>query len=129
MRDNGGEPITFHTTPASGLDPVGAADPARWGKLKLLLDRGADINATAPDGGNLALYLTGDWDQVAYLIERGADFLHKDDGGGNVATEVQRRWAKTDDPGLEKVKRLLIERGVHFPVALPPPIVIRRKQQ
>jgi ankyrin repeat protein len=123
LRDDVGRPIAFHSTPTGGLAPAAAADPVHWGKLELLLKRGADINATAPDGNNLVLYLalTEDWEQVAYLIERGADFQHKDAVGLSVPIEVQESRMDPATPGLRKVKQLLIERGVTFPVPAPPP--------
>jgi hypothetical protein len=63
----------------------------------------------------------GNWEQVAYLIERGADFLHTDEAHRNVPMLVQKSRTNPANLGFQKVKRLLIERGVKFPVPVPPP--------
>lgn len=113
LRNKDGEPATFT-----------AIWQHRWDNLALLLDRGADINATnlTRDTALHQLADLGFWEQVAKLIERGADYNAVTSSGGTIAWRLYRaqyapgtsqyQWA-------QKVKSMLMARGVHFPPPSP----------
>ncbi len=121
LLDHGGDPNShFGSRPAIFC----AADADRYNHLRLLLDRGADINVTDKEGTTLLIHLAerNQFDQVAYLIKRGADVHKADRLGGTVAFEVQEtRYTLTDslERWNEEVQRLLEARGVTFPVPNP----------
>jgi hypothetical protein len=86
-------------------------------RMKLLLDRGADINAPNSSGATAAVVLArlNNFEMVYYLLERGADWRKSD-------TEVAL-WTQENDIGNEKstawqikVKHWLLAHGVKFPV-------------
>ena len=76
----GDEPATFR-----------AADADRYDQMRLLIERGADLNATDKKGHTLMVQLADlrRYDQVAYLIQRGGDVHKADRVGGTVAFDVQ----------------------------------------
>ncbi|RYF73343.1 MAG: ankyrin repeat domain-containing protein [Cytophagaceae bacterium] len=91
----------------------------------LLLDKGADVNTRAPRTNDPAVSILAGLNQfadVAKFLERGASHTLADTNGTTLPFEVQDA---TPDPGTEgyewqkKVKQLLVERGVHFPVPHP----------
>ncbi|WP_167856323.1 ankyrin repeat domain-containing protein [Hymenobacter metallicola] len=102
-----------------------AIDAQRFATMRLLLDHGADINATDGLGNTplLALATFNQFEQVAYLLERGADFRKASHSGGTLAFIVQDH--QLGDPQSEayiwqqRVRRMLEERGVQFPVPNP----------
>lgn len=92
----------------------------QYQRMKLLLDRGADINITNSAGATPAVVLArlNYFELVHYLLERGADWRKTD---GEVAL-----WTQENDTGnaeaiqwQKKVKQLLIRQGVKFPVPSP----------
>ncbi|MGI4886643.1 MAG: ankyrin repeat domain-containing protein [Janthinobacterium lividum] len=92
--------------------------------VRLLLDRGADINATDKDGDTAMqrMAYTADFEQVAYLIRRGADVHKPDNQGATLAFSVQTRYVSPTLPAYkwqQTVKQMLIDRGVKFPVPHP----------
>jgi len=83
-------------------DPLGPMTTAialgSAGGVRLLLDRGADINAHERTG-NTALLTALDMDQFAaaeLLLARGADAWAIDTGGGNLGSAVTRPMVSTD---------------------------------
>ena len=121
LLDHGGDPNSrYDNNPALFV----AAEAEQFVQLRLLLERGADINATASDGRTaiIALADQAQFDQVAYLIEQGAAIHKPDSYGATLAFAVQERYVS---PALEAhkqqqvVKQMLLERGVVFPVPHP----------
>lgn len=95
-----------------------------WDRMKLLMVRGADINKVTNAGISpvLACAMSNQFEQVAYLIERGADFNKKSLSGGSVALEVQEYLLDTNSLNGQwrnKVKQMLEQRGIVFPVKRP----------
>ena len=89
----------------------------QYGRMKILLDHGADINGEDSSGATAAVLLArlGYFKMVYYLLERGADWRPVD---GTIAFEVQE-----SDVGNEEsvawqinVKHWLMAHGVKFPV-------------
>ncbi len=117
-----------------------AIDGERYDNMRLLLDRGANINAT-DNGGILGLpneslvirlAKNKKFEQVAYFIELGVDVNWHDAMGYTLAFTVQEEGFdyKPEDPiypWVIKTKHLLEARGIHFPVASP--LVARYAQE
>lgn len=89
----------------------------QYQRMKLLLDRGADINLMDSSGATAAVVLArlNYFEMVHYLLERGADWRKSD---GEVAL-----WTQENNIGNAqatqwqlKVKHLLQAKGVRFPV-------------
>ncbi|OON69100.1 ankyrin repeat domain-containing protein [Hymenobacter sp. CRA2] len=97
----------------------------RFEHLRLLLDHGADLNAVEGNGMTPVLMLAvfNQFEQVAYLIERGADFRRPSNSGATVAYIVQDHVLTDHNSEAyqwqQRVRRLLEERGVQFPVPNP----------
>ena len=121
LLDHGGDPNSrYNDEPA--LFAAAAAD--RYDQMRLLLARGADINAAAPDGRTAVIALAdhAQFDQVVYLITKGADINKADEYGATLAFAVQDRYVSPTLPEYKQqqvVKKLLTERGIHFPVPHP----------
>lgn len=101
-----------------------AAVAERYDQMRLLLERGADINATAPDGRTAVIALAdyARFDQVSYLIKRGADINKADNHGATLAFAVQDRYVSPTLDAYKQqqlVKQMLTERGIKFPVPHP----------
>ena len=79
--------------------------------VKLLLDRGADIDAVYRDGNNaLTLAATnGHANTVKLLLDRGADIDHVSKYGKTVLIETARFWPRSD--GNTDTVKLLLDRG------------------
>jgi ankyrin repeat protein len=81
--------------PATGSTPLG--DAAFHGNLeivKLLIDQGADVNATNRDGNTpliVAAFMCRT-EVVQYLLERGASLNHKNDRGETATDIVSGEW-------------------------------------
>ena len=88
-----------------------------YSRMKLLLDRGANIDAPNSSGATAVVVLArlNNFEMVHYLLERGADWRKSD-------TEVAL-WTQENDIGNAKgtawqikVKHWLLAHGVRFPV-------------
>ena len=92
----------------------------RYDRFRLLVERGADVNEK--DGGGepiiMALADLNHFDQAVWLVEHGAKV---DEPKGELALTLQETSA--DEPAnmawQRKLKKMLIERGVQFPVPRP----------
>ncbi len=99
--------------------------PAR--NVHLLLQCGADPNALSNAHITPALLAarTDAWDVVALRLERGADPSVPAHGGGTIANarEDNATGRVSGDPAQagnrERVRQLLVARGVHFPAERP----------
>jgi len=97
----------------------------RFDRLKLLLSKGANINAIDKQTDLSLMHFCAKlnlYEQVAFLIEQGADFNRKSKIGGSVPLQVQKRKGKLNEEAEKwrtKVEEMLIERGVKFPVPRP----------
>ncbi|MDQ2773284.1 MAG: hypothetical protein M3Y54_22595 [Bacteroidota bacterium] len=111
-----------------GADPSvkdGQKEPAllnaiyvrEYGRMKILLDHGADINGTDSAGATAASTLAAlnYFEMVYYLLERGADWRAED---GAIAFHVQESEVGSEESiaWQIKVKHWLMAHGVRFPV-------------
>ena len=113
IKNNAGDPVTA---------PI--IRQRRWENLKLWLDHGGDINITnaANETPIRHAAVLNQYEQVAYLIERGADFRIPARSGGTVAHIIHTRRVSSKLPAYQwqqKVREMLIERGVEFPPPTP----------
>lgn len=138
-----GDPEQLRLLLAHGGDPNGRhlGEPALlraallldWPTLHLLAEhKGIDLDLARPDGLTPLLLLAylNQFEQVAYLLQRGADFRKADDSGGTVAFTVQTRDLDPDGSPhrwQQRVRQLLEQRGVQFPV--PDPSVAWEKKR
>jgi hypothetical protein len=85
--------------------------------MKLLLDRGADIDAPNSSGATAAVVLSrlNNFEMVHYLLERGADW-HKSNGAIALNTQEKDIGNPQSTAWQLKVKHWLIAHGVRFPV-------------
>lgn len=121
LLQNGGDPNSWQRTkPALHV----AFDRDYDRNVDMLLRAGGDINIADKDGLTLlnsAGYLQ-DFPMVIEFIRRGADVTIPTRNGGTIALQVQEGTPK---PGSEsykaqaELKKLLMERGVTFPVMHP----------
>jgi ankyrin repeat protein len=88
-----------------------------YARMKLLLERGADINGTDSAGATAASLLAAlnYFEMVHYLLERGADWRAE---GGSIAFHVQESEIGSEESiqWQIKVKHWLLAHGVKFPV-------------
>ncbi len=77
-------------------------------EVKRLIEKGADVNAQAREGGTVLMYasMEGYTDIVNLLIEAGADINAKDNEGWTALT-----WASGE--GHTEVVELLIKKGAN----------------
>lgn len=111
-KDHNGHPVTFD-----------AVDRDHWDHLDKLIAAGADMEATSRSGDTLLLYLAifNQFDKVAEFIERGADYTRTSHGTG-LPYYVQENRIDPKSPNAiwrDRVKAMLEERGVLFPVPRP----------
>jgi uncharacterized protein len=91
----------------------------------MLLDKGANINVRDKDGNSPAIIILAHLNQfehVAKFMERGADINLVGDNEAPFAYSVQSSTPNKGTDGYEwqkKVKQMLVDRGVKFPVYLP----------
>ncbi|MBO0952200.1 ankyrin repeat domain-containing protein [Fibrella forsythiae] len=120
LLQHGGDPnSTQRSEPALHV----AYDFDYYKNVLLLLDAGADINARDRDG-NTILISAGyqdEFDRAIDLINRGAD-INAQSAGGGIAFDVQESTPRAGSKayqGQVQLKKLLVERGVKFPVPQP----------
>lgn len=119
MKSGVGEPI-LHT----------AITSERWLNVEILLDNGADINSRSATGMTPALlcaYLD-DYEKVAYFLRRGADHTLVANNGSTLANEIDLSRLRPDSERgewLQRVRSMLMDRGVRFPA--PPPAEVRAR--
>ncbi len=111
--------------------------PVTMDNLKLLVERGANFNATTDSLGETAIYeaLTySNYDHVEYLIKKGARLDIPDANGVTFAYALERRFnGQAVDPTtpafkkLAELKKLAEERGIKFPA--DPPDVVRAQMK
>ncbi|UOQ55570.1 ankyrin repeat domain-containing protein [Hymenobacter cellulosivorans] len=121
--------LDAHGDPNSKMDGEAALFHAIQGRrfeaLHLLAEHGADLNVVNKMGNTpMKLLATfNQFEQVAYLIERGADFRKPSHSGSTVAFIVQDQQVGDENSEAykwqQKVRRMLEERGVQFPVPNP----------
>lgn len=119
---HGGDPNSRHLGEPALLRAALVLD---WPTLHLLAEhKSIDLDLARPDGLTPLLLLAylNQFEQVAYLLQRGADFRKADDSGGTVAFTVQTRDLDPDGAPhhwQQRVRQLLEQRGVQFPVPDP----------
>lgn len=99
-------------------------DAGRWGNWRALLEAGADIEQHGQLGNTIAdaAYNMGGFDQVIELLDRGYSYrldllawaVQSDYDHNGIAPQFDELLAKRD-----RIKRMLEERGVQFPVRPP----------
>ena len=89
----------------------------QYQRMKLLLDRDANIDATDSSGATAAVVLArlNYFEMVYYLLERGADW-RKDNGSIALNTQEKDIGNAQSTAWQIKVKHWLIAKGVKFPV-------------
>ena len=99
---------------------LNAVYAARYDRMRLLVEHGADVNLSGLNAGTLIVPVADlhYFDQAIWLIEHGAKV---DDPKHDLALTLQETGA--DEPAnmewQRKLKKMLIERGVRFPVPRP----------
>ena len=118
---NGGDPnLCRKRQPALFL----AVSNRREQNIRRLVEAGADLNQTDPLG-QTALILAGSlnhFEQAALLLQLGADHEIESKTGGSIASRVETSRVKPGTPHYDwkmKVRSMLQERGVSFPVTPP----------
>lgn len=105
LRNTRQEPVTFT-----------AVSQRRWPNLAVLLENGADMNATDA-GGNTILHdcaQLGEFGPIPAMIDRGANFLKTNQNGVTLGDLVMRSRVNPASPqgvAREKVRELLRARG------------------
>jgi ankyrin repeat protein len=118
MLEHGGNP---NLTSGNGEPLLHTAITAeRWDNVELLLTYGANINSRNTMGLTpvlLCAYLD-QYQRVFYLLQKGADFFAVADNGSTLASEIDESYLDRDSEQgewLQRVRSLLIDRGVQFP--------------
>ncbi|PWC09284.1 hypothetical protein B4923_20360 [Brenneria roseae subsp. americana] len=122
--DAGGDPNSIGRLGQPAL--FSAINEERWADIKLLVERGADVNLTDEQrttSTHYAAYLDL-YDIVYWLIEQGADTTIRDRTGSDLAFSVEDSLSimspqSPQYPWALKVKQLLQQRGVKFPPLSP----------
>ena len=83
---------------------MGAALSGSVAQMKLLIDRGANVNFIAQTGITALWLAAPDWDKTKLLLDHGADAKHKIQGYGLLVKIAAM-------PGTLNVAKLLIEKG------------------
>ena len=92
----------------------------RYDRMRLLVSYGADVNKPYQGSGTVLMPMASlnYFDQIVWLIEHGARF---NEPGNELELALQESGAN-EPANMEwqrKLKRMLIERGAHFPVPRP----------
>ncbi|WP_240630219.1 ankyrin repeat domain-containing protein [Brenneria alni] len=131
MLDSGGDPNAIGHLEQPAL--FSAINEERWADIKLLVERGADVNLT--DGqkttsAHYAAYLN-QYEISYWLIEHGANVNTYSATGASLSWTVEESLSimSPDSPHYKwalKVKQLLQQRGVKFPPLSPAEVRERR---
>ncbi len=104
--------------------------------LKLLIEKGADINAKNGLGETTIFEAINhaDYDTVEYLISNGADIRTTNVNGISFAYSLQYEYDRAacnptteNYKQLSHLKELVQQKGLNFPVDLPPAVKLRNK--
>lgn len=122
--DAGGDPNSLGESDVPAI--FNAIGEVRWTNIKLLVERGADLNLTDGPGRNSALYgaFINQYEVVYWLLQHGADFRQRAAVGADLAYIVEDSLSLMDKsspqyPWALKVKQFLIDKGVKFPPLTP----------
>ncbi|EHD20420.1 MULTISPECIES: ankyrin repeat domain-containing protein [Brenneria] len=129
--DAGGDPNSIGRLDQPAI--FSAINEERWSDIKLLVERGADVNLEDGQKRNSAHYAAylDLYDIVYWLIEQGADTTIRDRTGSDLAFSVEDSLATMSPQSPQytwalKVKQLLQQRGVKFPPLSPAEVRERR---
>ena len=124
LLENGGDPNSENRGGKRAL--IIAVYALAKDHIYLLLEKGADVNSRKPDGGHapaiIILANTNQFEDVARFLNLGADWKLTDDYGSNLPYAVQDATPNKGTDGYiwqVKVKQMLVDWGVHFPVPHP----------
>lgn len=131
MLNAGGDPDACDSNKVPAL--FAAIGEDRWDTIRLLVDRGANINLKDGPGRNSALYAAylNKYDIVYWLLGKGADYRQYDAVGSDLAWSVEDSLSLMDTksgryPWAIKVKQWLVDHDVAFPPPSPAEIRSRR---
>ncbi|WP_121576576.1 ankyrin repeat domain-containing protein [Brenneria alni] len=129
--DAGGDPNSIGRLDQPAI--FSAINEERWADIKLLVERGANVNLTDGQKTNSAHYAAylNQYDIVYWLIEHGAHVDTYSATGGSLAWRVHESLSimspqSPQYPWALKVKQLLQQRGVKFPPLSPVEVRERR---
>ncbi|UAY97623.1 ankyrin repeat domain-containing protein [Dickeya dadantii] len=129
--DAGGNPNAIGRLEQPAL--FSAIGEDRWADIKLLVERGADINLKDSLDRNSVLYAgyLNKYEIAYWLIEKGADITIYDATGSNMAWTVEDSLSvmphnAASYPWGIKVRELLQQRGIKFPPLSPAEVRERR---
>ncbi|QIZ51857.1 ankyrin repeat domain-containing protein [Dickeya zeae] len=129
--DAGGNPNSIGRLGQPAL--FSAINESRWDDIKLLVERGADLNLEDAQKRNSALYAAyiNEYETVYWLIEHGAKVDTYSATGGSLAWRVHDSLSIVANNSLNyswllKVKQQLQQRGIKFPPLSPEEVRERR---
>ncbi|RKO75228.1 hypothetical protein C5E04_23540 [Pectobacterium parmentieri] len=122
--DAGGDPNAIGRRGQPAI--FSAINEQRWADIKLLVEKGADLNLADQNKRNSALYAAyvNEYEIVYWLIEQGAKFDTYSASGSSLAWRVHDSLSimslkSPHYPWALKVKQQLLDRGVKFPPPSP----------
>lgn len=127
LLDHGGDPNAKNSDGDPILITMELMSPRNYGGIDLLLERGAEIDATDSSGATVTkiMALLGDFEHVYYMLQRGADYTKKTSYGSDVAADVfGYKIDRSKHPEAyewqRKCKEFLLAHGVTDPGPVKP---------
>jgi hypothetical protein len=128
LLNHGGDPNTKNNDNEPITKQMIFMSPPNLEGMRILLDRGADINATDSSGSTLLIVFgeLRDFEQVYYLLQRGADYRIKDKAGFGVDYSIYQEEINPKDfpaayAAQYKCKEFMQAHGIKDPGRLKGP--------